>query len=54
MAVHRFRAAYVDLVGGLSERQLVGRGLGHVVELRAGAVGVDVDFVLSRIESGLF
>ncbi len=53
VAVHRLGAADVGLVGEIAHRDLICLGLGHVVEERARAVGVDIDIVLGGIESGL-
>ena len=51
--VHRLRRTDVALVGEIAERDLAGLGLGQVVELGAGAVGIDVDAVLRGVEAGL-
>ena len=51
VASHRLDGADMGLVGKISERSLVGYGFGHIVQVRAGAVGVDVEIVFGFIET---
>ena len=53
VAVHRLRAADVNLVCSFAESYLIGCGLRNVVQLGAGAVGVDVYLVFGGVISGL-
>lgn len=53
VAVHRLSRTDVALVREVAEGDLDGVGLSHVVELGAGAVGVDIDRILGRVEAGL-
>ena len=42
----------MGFVGIVAEGDLVGDGLGDVVEVRAGSVGVDVEIVLFLVKTG--